>query len=232
MMAPMKHSGKATQAALRLIYWSLFFVLALMLAGVAAKTFGGVVVILAGGLAILWVLFVVFCFYFFRDPETRTPSDPNAFVAPAHGRVDAIEEIDEPDFIQGRCRRVSMFLSVLDVHVQHAPVAGRIACLKHSPGRFLNAMHAESAIHNEQVFVGFESADAPGKKVGVRLIAGVIARRIVPWVQPGDRVNRGDRISLIQFGSRCDLLLPCSAKVMVAVGQHFTGGETVLAQRG
>lgn len=230
-MAPMKHVGKATRAALHLVHWSLFFVLALMLAGVLAKTLGGIVLELAGGLAGLWVLFVLFCFYFFRDPEPQAPTDPDAFVAPAHGRIDVIDEIDEPHFFQGRCRRISMFLSVLDVHVQRAPVTGRLLCLKHTPGRFLNAMNTESAAFNEQMLLGFQSDHAPDEKVGVRLIAGLIARRIVPWVQPGDLVNRSDRISLIQFGSRCDLLLPCSAKITVAVGQHVTGGETILALR-
>jgi phosphatidylserine decarboxylase len=232
MLDPMKHSGKATRAALRLIYWSLFFVLALMLAGVLAKALGGIVLALAGAIAGLWVLFGLFCFYFFRDPQPRVPATPNIFLAPAYGRVDLIDEIDEPNFIQGRCRRISMFLSVFDVHVQYAPSAGRIAFLKHTSGRFLNAMRTDCADHNEQVLIGLDPApNGPADKVAIRLIAGLIARRIVPWVQPGDPVAQGDRISLIQFGSRCDLLLPLSAKINVSIGQHVTGGETVMALR-
>jgi phosphatidylserine decarboxylase len=227
----MKHAGKATRAALRLIYWSLFFVLALLLAGVLAKTLGGIVLALAGAVAALWVLFGLFCFYFFRDPEPRISANPDAFLAPAHGRIDVIDEVEEPEFVQGRCRRVSMFLSVFDVHVQRAPVAGRLAFLKHSPGRFLNAMNAESAAQNEQVLLGFESGPAATDKVGVRLIAGLIARRIVTWARTGDLVAQGDRISLIQFGSRCELLLPCSVRVNVTLGQHVTAGETVIALR-
>ncbi|HPU56561.1 MAG TPA: phosphatidylserine decarboxylase, partial [Verrucomicrobiota bacterium] len=125
--------------------------------------------------------------------------------------------------------RISMFLSVLNVHVQNAPVGGRVAFLKYTEGEFMNAMKTECAECNENVLIGFEAAEPAGVKIGVRLIAGVLARRIVPWVQVGDEVARGDRISLIQFGSRCDVYLPMSAKIRVRVGERVVGGETVLA---
>jgi len=96
-------------------------------------------------------------------------------------------------------------------------------------GQFLNALKTESALHNENVLIGFESTDPPGQKIGIRLIAGVIARRIVPFVQQGEEVKRGERISLIQFGSRADIYLPMSAKIRVKMGDHVTGGETILA---
>jgi phosphatidylserine decarboxylase len=125
-----------------------------------------------------------------------------------------------------------MFLSIFDVHVQYAPVAGRVVLLRHTAGQFLNAIKAESAAHNENVLIGYESGEQPGEKVGVRLIAGLIARRIVPWVAEGDVVARGERASLIQFGSRCDLYLPLSAQIAVKIGDHVRGGETVVAVRG
>jgi phosphatidylserine decarboxylase len=124
-----------------------------------------------------------------------------------------------------------VFLSLFDVHVQRAPVAGRVVLRKRTPGQFLNAMRTDSAACNENVLFGFESSERAGEKIGVRLIAGVIARRIVPWVAEGDVVERGERISLIQFGSRCDLYLPLSAKVQVQLGQHVRGGATVMATR-
>lgn len=227
----MKHAGKATQAALRLIYWTLFLLLALMLASVLAKFLGGVLVHVVGGLLGLWVLFGLFCFYFFRDPEPSIASAHEAIVAPAHGKVDLIDETEELEFMGGRCRRVSIFLSVLDVHVQRAPVAGRVAFQKRTAGQFLNAMRTDCAAHNENVLVGFESTERAGEKVAIRLIAGLIARRIILWADTGATVGRGERVSLIQFGSRCELLLPLDTQVVVRVGQSVRGGESVLAHR-
>ena len=129
----------------------------------------------------------------------------------------------------GECQRVSIFLSVIDVHTQNAPVAGKVAWLKYTTGQFLNALKAESALYNENVLLGFEASEPRGQKVGVRLIAGVIARRIVPFVQQGEEVARGERISLIQFGSRADVYLPRAAKIQVKLGDRVVGGETVLA---
>jgi len=180
-------------------------------------------------MVVLWVLFALFTLYFFRDPNPRVPMGSNLVLAPAHGKVDVIGTTTEPEFMGGECQRVSIFLSVIDVHVQNAPVSGKVALFKYTTGQFLNALKAESAIYNENVLLGFEASEPRGQKVGVRLIAGVIARRIVPYVQQGDEVARGERIALIQFGSRADVYLPAGAKIQVKVGDHVVGGETVLA---
>lgn len=227
----MKNAGRARQAAFRLVYWSIFFLLLLLFAGMLAQWLARAVVYAASGLIGLWVVFGLFCFYFFRDPEARVPSDPDAIVSPAHGRVDLIDEVDDPLFLKGRCQRVSIFLSVLDVHVQRAPVAGEVVFSRYSEGRFVNALRADSAEHNENLYLGFESHERVGERVGVRLIAGLIARRIVPWVAAGEVVARGDRISLIQFGSRVELLLPGSARVVVPLGAKVRAGETIVARR-
>jgi phosphatidylserine decarboxylase len=124
-----------------------------------------------------------------------------------------------------------MFLSVIDIHVQNAPVSGRVVSVTRTAGKFLNAMAADSALYNENVLIGLDSAQTPGEKIGVRLIAGVLARRIVPFVKAGDEVQRGQRISLIQFGSRCDLYLPLDYIVKVKVGDKVVGGETVMASK-
>jgi phosphatidylserine decarboxylase len=176
-------------------------------------------------------LFSAFTFYFFRDPEPRVPAAPEAMVAPAHGLVDCVDETTEPEFLGGACRRISIFLSVLDVHVQNAPVAGKIAFVKHRPGQFLNALKTESAESNESVHIGIESLEQPDERMAVRQIAGVIARRIVSWVSVGDTVARGQRLGLIQFGSRCDLYLPLTAQIRVQPGDRVVAGETVVATR-
>lgn len=227
----MKHSGKALIAALKLLAWTLLALLGSWLVGFLATTLGALILKVWIGLLVLWVLSAVFSLYFFRDPHPVVPAGSRLIVAPAHGTVDLVDEANEPEFVGGPCRRVSTFLSVLDVHVQKAPVAGRIAFVRHTPGQFLNAMRTESAAHNENVLIGIESGEVPGEKIGVRLIAGLIARRIVPWVVRGDTVSRGERISLIQFGSRVDLYLPLSVKLQVKPGDRMRGGETIVATR-
>jgi len=227
----MRHASKATRAALKSIYWTLFFILALMLAGTLAQLLGPLVVKVAGALMVLWVFSVLFTLYFFRDPQPAIATDPLAIVAPACGKVDVVDEVDEPVFMRGRCRRVSVFMSVFDVHVQRSPVAGQLTYCRYTPGRFLNAMRADSAAANENVLLGFESFEQPGEKIAVRLIAGVIARRIAVWTQPLEDVQRGERTSMIYFGSRVDIYLPMSAQVGVRIGQHITAGSTVIATR-
>jgi phosphatidylserine decarboxylase len=225
-----KHSGKALLAALKMAGWSGAAVVVLLIAAFLGKIIGGLILGGAGVLAGLWVLFALFTFYFFRDPEPMVPTAANLIIAPGHGKVDAIDTTTEPDFMGGECQRISIFLSVLDVHVQNAPLTARVAFFKHTPGQYLNALNADSAKFNENVLLGLEAVEPPGEKVGVRLIAGLIARRIVPWVGQNDTVQRGERISLIQFGSRVDVYLSRKAKIRVQLGDKVIGGETVLAQ--
>ena len=226
----MKHSGKAAWAALRLIGFAGAGVLALLVGALLAKYIGTfVLAYLTWALVGLWVLFAGFTFYFFRDPDPMVPTGPNLVIAPGHGKVDVIDTTTEADFMGGECQRVSMFLSVIDIHVQCAPAAGRVGYFKHTPGQFVSAMRTDSAQFNENVLIGLDVTEPPGTKIGVRLIAGLIARRIVPWVELNDVVQRGDRISLIQFGSRVDVYLPRSAKIKINLGDRVIGGETVIA---
>jgi phosphatidylserine decarboxylase len=217
-----KHSGKASLAALRIIGLSGAGVAALL---VIAFLLHYLTWVFIG----VWALFVIFAFYFFRDPDPLVPAGPNLVISPAHGKVDMIDTTTEPEYIGGECQRISVFLSVIDVHVQYAPVTARVAYFKHTPGQYLNAMKAESAQFNENVLIGFDVAESHGEKIGVRLIAGLIARRIVPWIQENDAVQRGERISLIQFGSRVDIYLPRRAKIKVKLNDKVIGGETVIA---
>ena len=229
----MKHSGKARKAGFKLILLSLIALVVVWALGAFTATMVAIITAVAVAitpvLIVLWVLFAVFTLYFFRDPNPLVPAGANLVLAPAHGKVDVIGTTTEKDFMGGECQRISIFLSVIDVHVQNAPVSGKIAWFKYTTGQFLNALKAESAIYNENVLLGFEASEPRGQKVGVRLIAGVIARRIVPFVEQGDEVVRGERISLIQFGSRADVYLPANAKIQVKMDDRVVGGETVLA---
>ncbi len=225
----MKHSGKARKAGFKLILISLILLVAVLVIGVVAVILGSLVMVSSVVLVALWGLFALFTLFFFRDPNPNVPPGANLVVAPAHGTVDVIDTTRELDFIKGECRRVSIFLSVFNVHVQNAPVGGKVAFYKYTTGQFLNALKTQSASANENVLLGFEASDPPGRKVAVRLIAGAIARRLVPFVAQGDEVARGDRIGLIQFGSRVDLYLPMDARIRVKVGDKVVGGETVLA---
>jgi phosphatidylserine decarboxylase len=227
----MKHAGKASRAGIKVIAWTFAGLLAVTVLGVLAAFLGTFVAAASGVLFGLWLLLSVFCLWFFRDPNPRVPLGPDLIASPAHGKVDIIDEFEEPEFIGGKCRRVSIFLSVFDVHVQKAPAAGRVVHLRHTPGQFLNAMNRESALRNENVLLGLESSERPGEKLGIRLIAGMIARRIVPWVAVGDEVSRGERLSLIQFGSRVELYFPLEYRVRVELGHRVRGGETVLVER-
>jgi len=225
-----KHSGKASLAALRLIGLAGAVVIVLLAGAVLAQGAAFPVLhYLTWTLVGLWALFAGFTFYFFRDPDPLVPTGPNLVVSPAHGKVDVVDTTTEPDHLGGECQRISIFLSVIDIHVQYAPVTGRVALCKYAPGRFLSALKTESAQSNENLLIGLDAFEPRGEKVGVRLIAGLIARRIVPWLKEDEAVQRGERISLIQFGSRVEIYLPRRAKIKVKLGDKVIGGETVIA---
>jgi phosphatidylserine decarboxylase len=225
----MKHSGKARKAAFKLILISLITVAVILTIGIFATFIGTIIVAIIPILILLWILFAIFTLYFFRDPNARVPPGARLVLAPGHGKVDVIDTTTEPLFMGGECQRVSIFLSVVNVHVQNAPVGGKVSFFKYTTGQFLSALKAECATVNENILLGFDAVDPAGEKIGVRLIAGLIARRIVPFVQIGDEVARGDRISLIQFGSRADVYLPRNARIKVKINDRVVGGETVIA---
>jgi phosphatidylserine decarboxylase len=223
----MKHEGKASAAGQRILWLAVVAAAAVAL---VLKLIGVRPAVASVSALTPLLLFTAFTLYFFRDPTAKVPAGAGLVVAPAHGQVDVIDELEEPHVLGGRCRRVSIFLSVFDVHVQQAPVAGRVCHVKHTPGQFLNALKLESAALNENVLIGFDTTEPAVGRVGVRLITGLIARRILPWVAEGDTPAKGERISLIQFGSRVDLYLPLAAEVAVKLGDRVVGGETVMAR--
>ena len=227
----MKHEGEARQAALRIILWTLIGVCALGLTGLIAKFLGSILVFLAFGLIFVWGLFALFTLYFFRDPTATTPAGSGLVVSPGHGKVDVVDKLTNSELLGGPCHRISIFLSVINVHVQNAPISGKVLSLVHTEGEFVSALKADCADCNENVLIGFASSEMPGEKIGLRLIAGLIARRIVPFIKVGDDVPRGERISLIQFGSRCDVYLPLNYTIKIKLGDKVVGGETILAAR-
>jgi len=222
----MKHAGRALSAAFKLIFLSLVGVGLLCLVAWLIHFLPIIYVI-----APIWVLFVLFTLYFFRDPNARPPTAPGLVLSPGHGKVDCIDKLDTQPFLGGPCHRISIFLSVINVHVQNAPISGKVACVTHTPGKFISALEADSAVYNENVLIGFDSSETPGEKIGLRLIAGVLARRIIPFVKVGDDTARGERISLIQFGSRCDMYIPLQYTIKIKLGDRVVGGETVLAAK-
>lgn len=177
----------------------------------------------SGLLASLPVLLALFFLWFFRDPSRSIPTAPGAVVSPADGKVTTAEWIETPE---GSRLHLSIFLNVFDVHVNRAPVEGTVMQVNHKPGQYLNAMRPDSNVLNEQTTLVLATADGT---VQVKQIAGLLARRIVCNVKPGDRLERGQRYGLIKFGSRVDVLLPASASLLVKLGDRVKCGSTVLA---
>ncbi len=177
----------------------------------------------------LVVFFWAFLLFFFRDPDRQTPGDPHALVSPADGRVTHVEEVREPDFPGGRAIRISIFLSVFDVHVNRAPRTAEVVRLQYFPGRFLDARRPECGAVNEQFWTDFQEHNPP-RRLRVKQIAGALARRIVCILKVGEQVWAGDRMGMIKFGSRTDVLLPVNEPydVLVKVGDRVQGGSTVL----
>lgn len=175
-------------------------------------------------LAVVAFLLAAFVLYFFRDPTRAIPGEPGLIVSPADGRVVEIGEVE----VEGHTKKkISIFLSLFDVHVNRAPIAGEIRRIEYRPGKFLVAMKAEASQENEQNVVTVE-----GERTSVVFsqIAGVLARRIVFWKRLGDHLGRGERVGMIRFGSRVDVFLDPACELAVSRGEHVQGGSTVLAR--
>jgi phosphatidylserine decarboxylase len=181
-------------------------------------------------------------FAFFRDPERVVPQADAALVSPADGLVTLIEEVEPPRELQiddgsgfaglpaGPVTRVSIFMSLFDVHINRTPVGGTVRRVVYVPGRFINAELDKASEENERQHILIERSD--GLKIGFTQIAGLVARRIVPFVKPGDILAKGQRVGLIRFGSRVDVYLPAGTDPKVVIGQTVIAGETVIAEIG
>jgi phosphatidylserine decarboxylase len=184
----------------------------------------------ASWLGWIGVVLTAWCAYFFRDPERVTPTREGLVISPADGRVSLIVDVIPPpelDLPREPLTRVSVFMNVFDVHVNRAPVAGRISKLTYVPGLFVNAELDKASEDNERQAITLAMAD--GRKIGVIQIAGLVARRIVKFVDEGGELQTGERFGLIRFGSRVDVFLPKGVSPLVTVGQRAIAGETVIA---
>ena len=181
-------------------------------------------------LGLLLFILTAYVAYFFRDPERVVPQRPGLVLAAGDGKVSMIEEISPPEELglgPELRLKISIFLSVFDVHIQRAPVSGEIINKVYTPGLFLNAELDKASEDNERASMVIETVD--GDKIAVVQIAGLIARRIIGFVKKGQRIGVGERFGLIRFGSRVDVYLPQGTVPLVAVGQRAVGGETVIA---
>jgi phosphatidylserine decarboxylase len=177
--------------------------------------------------AVLLTVIALWVAYFFRDPERTGQRGERLVISPADGRVLPIVEVDEPNFVRGRAVRVSIFMNIFNVHVNRYPMEGTVRYVHYNPGRFISAHSDKASLENEQMSVGIESGS---RRVLVRQIAGLIARRIVTYSRDGDHATQGSRFGLIRFGSRVDVFFPVGTRVNVRAGQIVQAGTTVLGE--
>lgn len=170
--------------------------------------------------------------WFFRDPPRRTPTEPGLVISPADGTVTEITSIEHDPFLEGPGVRIGIFLSLFNVHVNRAPLDARVIELRYSPGKFLNAQLPESSLVNENMWIGLEESAAPHRRLTLRQVSGLVARRIVCAARPGEDLTRGQKFGMIKLGSRTEIVLPAGdgLQVAAAVGDKVRGGATVLAR--
>ena len=176
--------------------------------------------------SLVFAILTIFVTFFFRDPHRVFPVEPGILVAPADGKVVAVDTLESHPFIGGSAVKVSIFLSVFNVHINRVPTAGVVDYVKYNPGKFLAAYEDKASEVNEQTEIGMTAPG--GAKVVFKQIAGIIARRIVCKLNQGDIVNTGDRCGLIRFGSRTDLIVPKDSRLLVKMGDRVKGAQTVM----
>ena len=176
--------------------------------------------------ALVGIVFI-FNFFFFRDPERNIPVGEDLIISPADGTVIKITEVEEPYYFKSKVKRVSIFLSVFNVHVNRYPVSGEVELVKYKPGKFLVAFDHKASDDNEQSIIGIKHKKG---KLLFKQIAGIIARRIVYHVSEGDSVTAGDRFGLIRYGSRVDMFFPENVDIKVDIDDKVFGGETIIGE--
>ena len=197
---------------------------------IAAALFLAVVLYFGFGAYGAVIPLVLACYftYFFRNPSRDIPMDEKLIVSPADGTVQDVVELPEDEFVKGPCKKIIIFLSVFNVHVNRSPIAGEIKCQKYVCGRFRPAYKDEVGFENERHMLGIEHEQ--GFRVTVTQIAGILARRIVSWVTLDDNMEKGQVYGLIKFGSCTELVVPDSVEVLVKKGDKVRGGESVLGR--
>jgi phosphatidylserine decarboxylase len=170
--------------------------------------------------------------WFFRDPHRDVPTEPGLLVSPADGKVVEITRLEYDGYVDGPAVRIGIFLSIFNVHINRAPSESRVIALRYAPGLFLNALNPQSAIENEAMWIGLEEERPPHRRVVVRQVAGLFARRIVCDLRPGETVPRGHKIGMIKLGSRTEMIVPATEdlEIVTQVGQTVRGGADVLVR--
>jgi len=197
------------------------------------------VTLLAGGMgyqlkSIPALIVCIFCFtltlffaYFFRNPKRKISAGEHDILSPGDGRIVSIVEVDEESFFKSKVTRISIFMSVFDVHVNRIPISGKVEHLKYRPGTFKAAFKEEASLKNEHTEIGIVSGN---KKILFKQIAGILARRIVCSLSKGQSVQQGERFGLIRFGSRIDVIVPPDTEILVNTGKKVYGGKTCLGK--
>ena len=198
----------------------LFVSVAIVTTGAVLTSQSGLTV-----LSVLSFLFLLFTVYFFRDPERTIPDESRVVVSPADGKVVEIKQDVDSEFLKCAATRVSIFLSVFDVHVNRIPIGGAVEHFRYQRGSFVNAYKSVASDVNEQTVIGIQTSEG---KILFKQIAGLIARRIVCDVRQGSRVETGERCGIIKFGSRVDIFLPQNVEVRVKLHQRVKGGESII----
>lgn len=179
-------------------------------------------------ITIVLLIITTFIAMFFRDPERIAPEGENNLVSPADGKVIKAELVKDVRFSDDEVMMISIFMNVFNVHVNRVPVSGNVTRVQYVPGTFLAADNAQAHLKNE--YCAITMTDVNNHEITFVQIAGLVARRIVCWLEPGDTISRGKRFGLIRFGSRVDIYLPRDSQVTVRLGQKVAGGETIIAQ--
>jgi phosphatidylserine decarboxylase len=213
----------ARQESLRFVIPLLVVAVLLLAAAITENIFRYITI----PLLVLELGLTAFVLYFFRDPEREVPADPTIIVAAADGLVVGVEEMEEPDFQLGRRLRIAIFLSVFDVHINRSPVEGRVKKTTYKAGQFLDVRHVDASTRNEALAWLLETEHG---SVAVRQIAGLVARRIVPWAKEGSALARGQRFGMIRFGSRTEVFLPVGCTPLVKPGDRVQGAATPIAR--
>ncbi|MDZ7290068.1 MAG: phosphatidylserine decarboxylase family protein [candidate division KSB1 bacterium] len=188
---------------------------------------GGVTAVIFRVLSVVFWVLTAFVVFFFRDPEREIPTGVGLVVSPADGTVIGIDEVEEPEFMKTKTRRVAIFLSPFNVHVNRVPCDGEVKYFRYKKGRFFVASEPAASTENEQSIIGLET---PEGKILFKQIAGILARRIVCEIREGHRVQRGERFGIIKFGSRMEIFLPLNTEIRVRLREKVRAGESIIGE--
>lgn len=214
------HLPFASESRIEIFTLTLSLIVAIIWTIVSASLASYCALVLIGS---AWIVIT----YFFRDPERKIPSDVGVYLSPADGKIMVIDIVDEPLFVKNRAKRIAIFMSLTDVHVNRAPVDGEVVLSRYVPGKFLQAFREEASTVNEHHLIGLVNERS---RVLVKQIAGILARRVVCRVSVGDQIEAGDRLGIIKFSSRVEIFMPLYTDVLVRVGDRVKAGESIIAR--